>query len=619
METKLKKIVISKIQNDYRIVTDDPNNWHLVANRNIAKGEFIIPPGNSPILDVTDIEAVKVILEETQESKLVYSSISAVPNGGDCRQNVLEIPWCFMNHSCNPNTNDIWSREFPKDLNLAETAAMKDITEGEELTYDYTLEQYEYPKVDCYCEEQICRGYLGGFKNLSSGEKKRKLSQASPFVQERYRKEFLQKYIEIGPRGRHLIVDYWGCDRDILNDEDELRELLKKAAIEAGAKVMSSHSHKFEGEGVTAVAILAESHISIHTWPEISFAGVDVYTCGNCNPLLAHKLLSTELSASYSEVEEIKRGASKFEDDKKPFQLELEFSDSYKPENWYLEKNILGSLKENVFQGFAVTEVIVEEETPFQKCLIFENPVYGRMLVLDGIVQLATKDEFIYHEMLVHTVMFSHPNPKRILIVGGGDGGALREVVKHNPDEVVLIDIDEKFVKLASEFLPSLNAGTFDNPKVKLIFNDASEALKEFENRFDVAIVDCNDAVGSSKPLFEKDFYKTLSRSLCENSVSSIQAGPLFEYEFLKQTANRLESEFSSIGNFKFTVPSYHCGEYLVFLAANNLELDNHSIDELKQLQKERKVISTYWSPSIHLASQVLPPHLSFLTNLENE
>jgi hypothetical protein len=187
METREPVIVVAKQTDDYRIVTSDPDNWHLVANRQITAGEFVMPVGAAYHVDVANSEFVNVILEETGEKRRVYRSISAVAGDSRCIQSVLEIPWCFMNHSCQPNPCDRWNDQAPMDFNLAETEAARAIAKGEELTYDYALEHYEYtPQFSCLCGVEQCRGTIGGFSALSSDEQAKLLSLASPFVRMKY-------------------------------------------------------------------------------------------------------------------------------------------------------------------------------------------------------------------------------------------------------------------------------------------------------------------------------------------------------------------------------------------------------------------------------------------------
>jgi len=193
---QIRTIVISKETYLYRIVTDDPDNWHLVANRSITQSESLTIPGVLFLVDVHDVEFIDIILEETQERKRVYTVVYAVPSNSSCVQDRLEIPWCFMNHSCKPNTYDQWDAD-----NLAEFRVTKNITKGEELTYDYNKEQYDYksPFV-CRCGSESCRGMICGFNGLDSKEQESLLLDASPFVQEKYHNVSISGYVDLSSK-----------------------------------------------------------------------------------------------------------------------------------------------------------------------------------------------------------------------------------------------------------------------------------------------------------------------------------------------------------------------------------------------------------------------------------
>ena len=180
---QIRTIVTAKETQLYRIVTDDPDNWHLVANQSLERNDLLTVPGFSSLVDVHDVEFIDIILEETQERKRVYTTVYAVPSNVSCVPDTLEIPWCFMNHSCEPNTHEQWDTENP-----AEFRSTKNITEGEELTYDYNKEQYDYRSpFECQCGNESCRGMIYGFNGLNSEQQEYLLLKASPFVQEKYR------------------------------------------------------------------------------------------------------------------------------------------------------------------------------------------------------------------------------------------------------------------------------------------------------------------------------------------------------------------------------------------------------------------------------------------------
>src|SRR5690606_18957238 len=160
-----------------------------------------------------------------------------------------------------------------------------------------------------------------------------------------------------------------------------------------------------------------------------------------------------------------------------------------------------------------IKETLVVEQTDFQHLAMIDTEQFGRMLVLDGMVMTTIKDEFVYHEMIVHPILNTHPNPKHVLVVGGGDGGAIREVMKHpEVEKAVLVDIDGKVIEYSKQFLPEI-AGELDNPRVQVIVNDGFMHIHEHKNSYDVVMVDSTEPVGPAVQLFERGFYQAIYES----------------------------------------------------------------------------------------------------------
>jgi spermidine synthase len=189
--------------------------------------------------------------------------------------------------------------------------------------------------------------------------------------------------------------------------------------------------------------------------------------------------------------------------------------------------------------------VLHEERSAFQEIKVIEHPVLGRMLILDGVVQLTEHDEFLYHEMLVHPALMTHPGPVNVLIVGGGDGGSLREVLKHRTvRRVTVAEIDRRVVDVSIDFLPSLSAG-FADPRTEVVFGDGAALLEDRSRRFDVVIVDSTDPVGPAERLFSDDFYRSAARSLSADGVFVTQSESLLYHAgFVAEVLGRLGNWF---------------------------------------------------------------------------
>ncbi|EXM01949.1 spermidine synthase [Fusarium odoratissimum NRRL 54006] len=170
-----------------------------------------------------------------------------------------------------------------------------------------------------------------------------------------------------------------------------------------------------------------------------------------------------------------------------------------------------------------VEKVLVHEKSKYQDVLIFKSTDFGNVLVLDNVIQCTERDEFSYQEMIAHLALNSHPNPKKVLVIGGGDGGVLREIVKHDcVEEATLCDIDEAVVRLSKEHLPSMACG-FDHPKSKTHIGDGFKFLNDYKNEFDVIITDSSDPDGPAEALFQKSYFQLLHDALREGGVITTQ------------------------------------------------------------------------------------------------
>merc|ERR1712144_37652 len=171
-----------------------------------------------------------------------------------------------------------------------------------------------------------------------------------------------------------------------------------------------------------------------------------------------------------------------------------------------------------------VKNVIHHEKSKYQDVLIFESTDYGTVLVLDNVIQCTERDEFAYQEMITHLAMNSHPNPKKVLVIGGGDGGVLREVIKHDcVEEAILCDIDEAVIRLSKKYLPGM-AISYQHPKVKVHVGDGSKFLDDYKNEFDVIITDSSDPEGPAESLFQKPYFELLHGALREGGIITTHA-----------------------------------------------------------------------------------------------
>jgi spermidine synthase len=251
-----------------------------------------------------------------------------------------------------------------------------------------------------------------------------------------------------------------------------------------------------------------------------------------------------------------------------------------------------------------IKELIYSTKSEFQQIDLYETKTYGKMLVLDNIIQLTERDEFAYHEMMAHVALFAHPNPERVLVVGGGDGGVLREAARHDcVERIDWCEIDPAVIEVSRRFLPTMAKG-FDDPRVRLHMQDGKQFVDDHRQSYDVIIVDSSDPIGPGKALFEPPFYRSLKASLKHGGIVATQGESFFIHtECVKNLTNITRQLFPVQAYSYMLVPSYPGGHLGICLASLGPELKKPARAISSEMQETLK----YYSPEIHQASFVLP------------
>ncbi|EPQ53793.1 saccharopine dehydrogenase [Gloeophyllum trabeum ATCC 11539] len=248
-----------------------------------------------------------------------------------------------------------------------------------------------------------------------------------------------------------------------------------------------------------------------------------------------------------------------------------------------------------------VNKILHVEKSLYQDVLVFESETYGNVLVLDGVIQCTERDEFSYQEMIAHLPLASHPNPKKVLVIGGGDGGVVREVLKHNTvEEVVLCDIDEAVIRVSKKYLPHMS-GLLDNPKVRVFVGDGFKFLQENQATYDAIITDSSDPVGPAEALFQKPYFQLLHDALAPGGHISTQAECLWLHLPLIHELRTMTKGLFPVAEYAFTtIPTYPSGQIGFVVCSKEAGRD------LKT--PVRKVPGTrYWNEKVHAAAFVLP------------
>ncbi|TDL79527.1 polyamine aminopropyltransferase [Palleronia sediminis] len=212
-------------------------------------------------------------------------------------------------------------------------------------------------------------------------------------------------------------------------------------------------------------------------------------------------------------------------------------------------------------QALREDELLYDSQTDHQRLRVFHNARFGRVLTLDGVVQVTEGDNFIYHEMLTHVPLFAHGAARRVLIVGGGDGGMAREALRHPLDEVVMVEIDAGVVEFSKTYLPGISDGAFDDPRLNLVIADGADFMRDTDGGFDVIIVDSTDPVGPGEVLFTDHFYGHAKRALAPGGILVTQNGvPFMQGDELAGTMRAFRTLFADATCYLATVPTYTGG-----------------------------------------------------------
>ena len=267
-------------------------------------------------------------------------------------------------------------------------------------------------------------------------------------------------------------------------------------------------------------------------------------------------------------------------------------------------------------QRFRFTRQLARVQSPFQDIALFETESHGRVLTLDGVVQITERDEFVYQEMLTHVPLLAHGDAKNVLIIGAGDGGVLKHVLMHKGVErAVMVEIDGEVIALSKEFLPGIGGDAWTDPRADVIVGDGIDYVKKAaDGTFDVIIVDSTDPIGVGEVLFTDEFYMHAARILTPRGVIVNQCGvPFMQADELRETSIRRAQFFSHVTAYVAAVPTYVGGYMTLGWAGKDPALTALTPDVLAVRAEAAGITgkSQYWTPQIHAASFWLPPYIA--------
>ena len=266
---------------------------------------------------------------------------------------------------------------------------------------------------------------------------------------------------------------------------------------------------------------------------------------------------------------------------------------------WVEEKHENFSLK------FKVNKVLFSGKSEFQTVDVVETEQLGNMLLNDGLIMCTEKDEFIYHDMIAHVPLFVHPNPKKVLVIGGGDGGTAREVLRHpSVEKCVMVEIDKMVVDASIAHLP-ITACAFENPKLELHIDDGLKFVKNTKEKFEVILVDSTDPIGPAQPLFGKDFYQDIYNCLSDDGIVVSQGeSPFYEVPMQKKLMGIIHEIFPKSLIYNFSNLTYPGGLWsFTFGSKKYHPIQDFNADKVKSFAGEFK----YYNEQIHSGAFFLP------------
>lgn len=401
-------------------------------------------------------------------------------------------------------------------------------------------------------------------------------------------------------QGLHLTADLYQCSSTPAIFIDELllatscRSLTEAAGLTVvGEKWVTFPEYQGQPGGVTGMLLLAESHLAIHTWPERSDVTLDIYVC-NFSTDNSDKVekLAIDLIALFSPQEtQINRIMRGIEGGATSGQMLLEH------------------LNEHSVYGYRAHGPLETRVTPHQRLEIFTTPQFGHALRIDGAFMTSEREEFFYHEALVHPAAIAHPKPRRALIIGGGDGGAAEELLKHpDMERVVLAELDGEVVDIAKKYLTSIHHDVFSDSRLETKIGDGFAFVRNTDERFDLVILDLTDPDVSSASLYSAAFFTMCRRILKPGGALTLHIGsPVFAPNQTRTIAAALHATFGIVRCYGLYIPLY--GAYWgMAVASDTLDPLHLSRDEVLRRLSQRDIGDLhYYNEDVHSALFALP------------
>lgn len=392
-----------------------------------------------------------------------------------------------------------------------------------------------------------------------------------------------------GFEGVQLVASLYDCSQEsLLTDADAVLAMCSEAIDAEGLQRVADCKHAFvEGGGVSIAVVLAESHVAIHTWPEFRAVTLDVYACSyhRDNTGRARKLVDRFVAAF---------GAGRVVSQEVPRD----------------RGRVFDPVGDNYGVYVDSAGAIVDEQSEFQRIELHDTPQFGKMLRLDGRNQCSETEAFVYHEAMVHPVATAHPEPRDVLVLGGGDGGVAAELLRHpSIRQVQVVEIDAKVIEIAQEHLYAIHGGSFDDPRVELLNKDGAKHIADADDRtWDLILLDLTDEEGPAEALYRSDFLKVCRSKLRPGGylVAHVDA-PFGRPDNLQRHYRSMRTAFPNVRVQLIHVPLY--GELAMAVCSADADVLDVPAEVIEERLHERKVTDLRcYDGATHHARFALPP-----------
>ncbi len=396
-------------------------------------------------------------------------------------------------------------------------------------------------------------------------------------------KKLKENFEKAGAWGLWTSIDMKGCNPDTIKSEEKVKQFAKELCklIDMktyGETVVVDFGDDPKVAGFSMMQLIETSLVSGHFANESNSVYLDIFSCKWYDPDVAADFAKKFFGADDANVHSVIRSEVWFEE-------AIEFVKG---------TNIKIQIDKKLFS----------KKSEYQNIEVFETVPFGKMMVIDGMIMLTEADEFCYHEMISHVPLCVHPSPKKVLVVGGGDGGVIREIVKHEDvEQIDHCEIDEEVIRVSKEFFPSIGK-ELDNPKVNRFVKDAAQHVKEMKGEYDVIIVDSTDPIGPAEALFERPFYEDCKNALNDTGILVTQAESIFYHKkLIKELFAKTEGLFPIMRYYYTMIPTYPSGMIGFTFCSKKYD----PIKDIKEEKADKLKNLDYYNKEIHRAAFVLP------------